>query len=703
MSLYNPLDDGRDEIRLLTLLPKLQRTRGEVVQCELEIRSLSDFNSQYQAFSADFPPSNESRSTINWIRSSSQSEGSIEDLSPTPNREPLVAHHRFNWGDYAALSYVWGDESKTRSIIVNGRELKVTRNLEEALRAFRERSEFQSKFGLWADAICINQNDFEERGRQVTKMREIYGKAWTVIAWLGVEGNQSDMAIELVRKLCRFRNTQRTSFDLALKLTREPGYLGIGCWHALMQLMERPYWHRLWIIQEMVMGASSVVIRCGTSAIDWTSFCLGIEILQEDLWLVKDKLLQRDVAKAGGVWQNAGWSTTSLHLVYRDLSGLSQQIEQRENGPSFWKLIDIANSADCRDSRDKVYGLIGLMSVDLAKEIVPDYTIDPHDVYTEVSKAFIQIYKSLDPLREANPWGPTNTPSWVADWMWDGGRLSLARIENRLWGPAWLSGNSIPDASVYKPFEAARGSTSEMTFTNSRLLTCTGFVVDSIAGFSARGRGFFAWSKSTIVQAMQWKSIYGDFAETSKALFRTLVADRVGGGEKACDRHVVILNLPSNFKVAEPQFKQRGWTWLARQEFYYFRWEEWRKANKDLQLGDCRLDDFFSDEIPLNASEYDFTEVYACFDRTCQKRRFTLTKNGYMGWVPDNIHGSARDQTRKGDLIAILLGCSTPIVIRPSGQHFQVIGEAYIQGLMDSEGMEFLTDGKLEKQSFVFC
>jgi hypothetical protein len=195
---------------------------------------------------------------------------------------------------------VWGDESKTREIIVNGHSMKVTVNLERALRAFRDGSEFHSNYGLWADAICINQKDYEERSRQVRKMREIYGKAWTVIAWLGEEASQSDKAFQLLQKLCQFHNTQRNSFDLATQLSENPGYLGDGCWYALMQLMERPYWYRLWIIQEIVMGASAMVLRCGTSSIDWNSFCLGIEILQEELWLVKDGLLTRDVGGGAG-------------------------------------------------------------------------------------------------------------------------------------------------------------------------------------------------------------------------------------------------------------------------------------------------------------------------------------------------------------------------------------------------------------------
>ncbi|KAH6714494.1 hypothetical protein BKA61DRAFT_673814 [Leptodontidium sp. MPI-SDFR-AT-0119] len=445
-----------------------------------------------------------------------------------------------------------------------------------------------------------------------------------------------------------------------------------------------------------------MVLRCGTSSIAWDSFCLGIKVLQEELWLVKDELLQRDVARASGASQHTAWSTTSLHLVYRDLSILSQRDEAGEVGLPFWRLIDIANSAECKDHRDKVYGLIGLMDSNIGKELEPNYKIPPREVYTEVSKAFMKTYQTLDPIREGDPWGPTKTPSWVADWMWDGGRLSQARIENRLWGPAWLSGKSIPDSSVYRPYEASLGGTMDISFLDTGLLACTGFITDTIAGLSARGRGFFAWSMASIVQAKEWKSIYGNRDETSKALYRCLVADRVGGGQIPSDRHAVILNLPSTFNKAKLQFEKRGWSWLASQDNYYFRWEEWRKANRNFQMGDWLLNDFFSDIIPADALEHDFTEVYACFDRTCQKRRFIITEKGYMGWAPDNIHGSVRDQTMGGDLIAILLGCSTPVVIRPNGDYFKVIGEAYVQGIMEGEAMDFLKEGKVERRNFTF-
>ena len=129
----------------------------------------------------------------------------------------------------------------------------------------------------------------------------------------------------------------------------------------------------------------------------------------------------------------------------------------------------------------------------------------------------------------------------------------------------------------------------------------------------------------------------------------------------------------------------------------------WRLANKKFWLGDRWLDDYFTDRIPDGASEYDYTEVYSCFDRTCKSRRFMTTSNGYLGWAPDNIYGSDEDQTREGDLISIIFGCSTPLVIRPHGKLFQVVGEAYVQGLMDGEAMKFLESGECRIQDFTFC
>ncbi|RGP69553.1 Heterokaryon incompatibility protein [Fusarium sporotrichioides] len=701
-TLYHPLNEADDEIRLLTLLPK-SRTTG-IPHCTLDTCSLKAFNPQYRNFLSTSRTANSSprRTTSQWIRGRIDPElAGLAPLQRLHSKQPPPSQYRFMWGDYAALSYVWGNEKDTSIIVLNKRRRRVTTNLAKALSAFIKDGEFEDDFKLWVDAICINQQDLDERARQLRKMRQIYGSAWAVVAWVGEPSFQSDSAFQLIHDFSTLSGSDCGS-QIEACLRSEPEYLGKGCWLALHDLMERPYWYRLWIIQEMIMGASATWIRCGSSSIDWTSFCSGIAFLEENLWLVKDELLVRErfaaIAKHG-----PAWSVMGIHLVYEDLSILSEREEKGGQYPSFGRLLDIANDADCSDPRDKVYGLVGLMSPAVASSLKPDYTLPVHQVYAETARAFILAEDSLDPIRDGNPWGPSKGPSWAADWLWEG-RVRSSRTENQLWGPTRFFPRLGPDTSFHTPYRASGDTRHDASFSSDgSVLTCSGFVVDSISGLSARGIDYFDLDKTSIVQPNRWVSAYGGRNATSEALFRTLVMDRVAGGAKATARHAAILHLPRTFNQGEQEFSRRGWTWLAGQSGYYFRWETFHEVNSRFKLGDDRLHDFFSDTIPDEASEFDYSEVYSCYDRTAQRRRFMTTANGYMGWAPDNIYGLESEQTISGDLIAVLYGCSTPIIIRPHGHQFRVIGEAYVQGLMDGEAMDLVNSGKLERVSLEFC
>jgi hypothetical protein len=80
-----------------------------------------------------------------------------------------------------AFSYTWGDLTRTRRIVINGHDFESTEDLAFALRKHQEilllhskiKHHFQAQH-IWADAICINQNDYEERAQQVLRMRQIY-------------------------------------------------------------------------------------------------------------------------------------------------------------------------------------------------------------------------------------------------------------------------------------------------------------------------------------------------------------------------------------------------------------------------------------------------------------------------------------------------------------------------------------------------
>src|SRR6266536_3278017 len=81
-------------------------------------------------------------------------------------------------------------------ILVNGHQVQVHKNLRALLhiRTGEDRC-------LWIDALCINQADLLERNHQVRLMSRIYGEASHVIAWLGLADNDSDLAIEALKRL----------------------------------------------------------------------------------------------------------------------------------------------------------------------------------------------------------------------------------------------------------------------------------------------------------------------------------------------------------------------------------------------------------------------------------------------------------------------------------------------------------------------
>lgn len=89
-------------------------------------------------------------------------------------QESSVAPRR----DYKCLSYCWLTTVQDAAILVDGCRFRVTSNLLSALRNVRKRRE---KALVWVDQICINQNDFVERGHQVSIMKFIYNRARQVV------------------------------------------------------------------------------------------------------------------------------------------------------------------------------------------------------------------------------------------------------------------------------------------------------------------------------------------------------------------------------------------------------------------------------------------------------------------------------------------------------------------------------------------
>ena len=100
--------------------------------------------------------------------------------------------------DYAALSYIWGSESRPCEITINESRMEVTKNVYLALRDLRYQEKDQI---LWIDALCINQNNKEERGQQVQQIGSIYSKAKRIIIWLDEATYNTDYVMHYIQQL----------------------------------------------------------------------------------------------------------------------------------------------------------------------------------------------------------------------------------------------------------------------------------------------------------------------------------------------------------------------------------------------------------------------------------------------------------------------------------------------------------------------
>ncbi|KAK4446693.1 heterokaryon incompatibility protein-domain-containing protein [Podospora aff. communis PSN243] len=171
---------------------------------------------------------------------------------------------------YTALSYAWGSPESPSEIKINGLPVSIRRNLWEALKAIQSinfqprRDDVEEVMGmLWVDSVCIDQNNTAEKNHQVQQMAAIYSTAAMVISWLGPHTLDSTMLFE-------WGNNLKTPPPWDWNDTDNE--TGNGVRKAIKQLLERDYWHRLWIVQEVLLSRHDHQLLCGTDSVSGYGF-----------------------------------------------------------------------------------------------------------------------------------------------------------------------------------------------------------------------------------------------------------------------------------------------------------------------------------------------------------------------------------------------------------------------------------------------
>jgi hypothetical protein len=150
----------------------------------------------------------------------------------------------------------------TETIYIDEHEVSIGRNLYSALLYLRQP---QKERVLWIDAICINQEDIQERNSQVQMMKRIYMAATRVISFVTSEIKDVDInGLDFVEFL-----NSNLSKEKFLSLIRHYKYE--RQWKAIGNLWNEEYWKRVWVIQEVVV-AREVLVYYGDRAIEWGKF-----------------------------------------------------------------------------------------------------------------------------------------------------------------------------------------------------------------------------------------------------------------------------------------------------------------------------------------------------------------------------------------------------------------------------------------------
>ncbi|KAF4625433.1 hypothetical protein G7Y89_g12733 [Cudoniella acicularis] len=636
----------------------------------------------------------------------------------SPGNDNAIAHWRLfpvsleEQPDYIALSYVWGDASITQNITVNSEEVPVTTNLASALERVRKLVKVpNSSLFFWADALCINQKDTLERNSQVQMMGSIYSKAMMVFSWLGLDEDSLTLyAIILFMIAAKERRSPQPAGAHPMQwMLKYPDLCAVGLhetdwdvnnvfWTAARKFFQNPYWKRVWILQEIVLGrevwlmgkTSSILLDDVLRFADMASiFELSSvsrpEFMPVDIWSV--------------ISQKGYFIITPLLLVI--------QSRRRTLDQNMLLLGTFALLAS--DPRDKIFGLQALVQ----DATPPNYTMSVKQVYCEAAiKMVSQGPELLSRMLGLSGLGQDSLddyqlPSWVPNWDF----ISKAIRESRFHGVAPSNSETRASTSINNGLsENLHPPTRVFDFVVLRTYGCICGVV-----VSDRLRHNFHNLFNNCIEYVQQNSglLYPNGDHPLKALLRVLTMDWKHIGEKERKQNdfdfealyigtlycILLLDrVESNSLPGNSLQEEQSWRDNLDQEL-----------RSGLEQCGISTEKHFIAFLKLMVSRTTPDEAWESSEARLARIQGHLggtrlatemrgpsclfqTSEGYLGMAPPKCQA--------GDLVCVLSDCSIPVLLRKVDSHYIHVGACFVLGLMDGEAVQLVRSGKAKMEEF---
>lgn len=579
--------------------------------------------------------------------------------------------------NYQALSYAWGKSGHAEILQIGEWFREVPTNLCAALRRLRKSHDERI---IWADAACINQKDLEERSHQVTLMGDIFSKASEVFVWLGDCISDEDGSLQpspgtledgkgmewISQNLERiFDNSMFSDHESeALAALGVLFLLSTDChwaikplfavdgegryqvadryakaWQAVIKLLHLPWWSRIWVVQELVL-AQKATLAVGSVSVSW-------ELISGFYQSYSKHLPPGACCHSSVTWKMASrlWDDIVLmRLTFSTLQSTRDELVQHRNkqaDTALWNFLWLLRHKEATDPRDKVYGLLGLLTSQSPPFLVPSYLVSTAEAFSKCMAALIRSSNNLKALVGPRLDEP-GLPTWVIDLM------PKEHADTVL-----FSHNIFKRISSSVLFRACGNQALRFSLTSSKL-KLHGVPIDAVKDVGA------AWKKDSMAHTFEkWQTLGGiadgkqDLLHASQyarynAFWRTMIRDTIrdyDDGERT--------------RRASPN-----------DEVLYTNFHRWL----------CE---------PSDANNEGAMAFRKSFFIATQDQQFFTTRNDCIG---------LGDRILPGDEIWILFGGSVPFILRPypddSEHHgcYALIGDCYVHGIMDGEAMETWED-----------
>ncbi|KAF2110990.1 heterokaryon incompatibility protein-domain-containing protein [Lophiotrema nucula] len=608
--------------------------------------------------------------------------------------------------DFFALSYVWGNVEDTQEIFVDGRRIAVTRNIAGALgdvfyhwnKGGASHTPKHSR-RLWADAICINQQDTTEQNHQVPLMKTIYPNAQCVFAWLGRPTTELNAGMDFynmlggeMQSLMERHNrnlAELVSMELSEVIREVPEdpvewiqkhpilHTEMGWAFTFFQA---PYWSRVWIFQEVALAADLVFI-CGNRLFHYL-FLLTLQPWNQWVRAVH-KEDNRPEYFDRITWHRLMTIGIEPGTVFRIKAARTFQQLRGTGFPADLYLnlgismAMMAPSLSATNPKDYVYGLSGLIGL----LVQPDYS--PHTTVADVYCGLVEVWlQHLNWYRNVHQ--RTNPAIEVTCDLW------FMRLAG--YGSGWVL---VPGLPSWAPNLCNVGKDGTKRYIGGTLPRIASSAFDEYRHQAALHQ------RTLICPAMKLDGIPTQLPQLASNFEGTLrwFIDLGGGpslyatAQSFLGALVQVLQV-ENF-IREPSDNEAGTAYLAKVLYKQYLLDlgipQGSIFATNTWNNETHIAEFISRLGLLDASDIEQMEETLIQDSTIIGLvriqvmienvfgyRIGFTKGGRLGLFPRDI--------AEEDEVFLLKGCDAPLVLRKEGDHYVNVGSCFLADLINDDG-----------------